>query len=267
MNALPNFIEDIILTGKMILSEYSNELNEQGEHKEKVSLVFLARSLRQLQAINKLIDLQQVSDGWILYRSLLERYLLFVHLCETLEFEQFDDWCFKQRYEHLNTLKSIKEFKGKPEMQNRRFSDEEKARYQRVQINPLVNEWRRPDMEGIARKLKMKFLYNAGYDWASSFVHPNTTDGMDDYLILMDRPPSHDSNDIHVLLGNACLISVMHIQRFMIEPEYNWRSILNDLIDTLAKTAGGENCDYVEMLNKVRWFHEAGGGLFCRNEG
>ena len=255
---------DIIHAGKMMLREYGNQLTEPGHLKEKLSLVLLARAVRQLQAIGALVQSTFVSDGWILYRSLLEKYFLFRHLCKTGEFDVFDDWCFKGRYEHLNMIKSIREFKGKPQMRDRRFRDEEKTRYQRVRDDQRVKQWRRPDMESIARELEMKFLYDAGYDWASGYVHPTSQDGSEDYWILMGRECDEIGDDSEVLLHNAPLITVLHIQYFMNEPEYNWRKVLYDLIDAFAKAADGEGFDYAEGLAKVTWFHESGGGLFVR---
>ena len=264
MTSQKTLTQDIVHTGKLMLRELGNELDSPGNRKLKISLVFLARTIRQLDSIGKLANARCVSDGYILYRSLVERYFLFVHLCERSEFEVFDDWCFKRRYEHLNTIKSIPEFSGKPEMRNRRFSDEEKERYQRVSADPRVEKWRRPDVEMIARRSKMKFLYDAGFDWASGYVHPVSTDGNDDYLHLMGREEEADSDEISVLLGNACLISVLHVQHVMNQPEYNWRAVLYDLIDAFKKTAAREDCDYIDTFRKVQHFHDSGAGLLSK---
>lgn len=255
---------DIVHTATMMLHEYGNKLTESGHLKEKLSLVLLARTVRQLQAIDALVQSTFVSDGWILYRSLLERYLLFRHLCKTGEFGVFDDWCFKERYEHLNKIKSIREFKGKPEMRDRRFREKDTTRYQRARDDQHVKQWRRPDMENIARELEMKFLYDAGYDWASGYVHPTSQDGSEDYWILMGRECDEISDESEVLLRNAPLITVLHLQHFMNEPEYHWRRVLYDVIDAFAKAADGQGSDYAEGLTKVTWFHESGGGLLSR---
>lgn len=252
---------DIIATGRMMLREYGNQLTEPGHLKEKISLVLLARTLRQLQAIGSVVESTFVSDGWVLYRSLLERYLLFRYLCEKGEFEVFDGWCFKQRYEHLNRIKSIREFKGKPEMRGRRFSEDDKARYERTRDDLRVRRWRRPDMEAIARELNMKFLYDAGYDWASGYVHPTSQDGSQDYWILMGQDCDEIREDIHVLLGNAQLFTTLHLQYFMNQPEFTWQKALYDLIEAFAKAAGRESSEYREALEKVTRFHETGGGL------
>ena len=169
MTTKNDLCRDIVCTGTVILREYGSRLTEPGHRKEKVSLVLLSRSVRQLQAIAGLVECTFVSDAWVLYRCLLERYLLFTHLCKTGEFEVYDDWCFKRRYEGLNRIKSIHGFKGKRGMRNRRFSEEEKGRYSRVQDDERVKRWRRPDMETVARDEGMKFLYDAGYDL--SLIH------------------------------------------------------------------------------------------------
>ena len=264
MNSEETLTQDIVNTGKSMLWEFGNQLDCPGKVKLKTSLLFLARTIRQLDAIGKLANARFVSDGCILFRSMLERYFLFVHLCKMHEFEVFDDWCFKSQYVQLNAIKSIREFSGKPQIRQRRFSSEDKARYRRVCADELVKQWRRPDIESIARDLKMKFLYDAGYDWSSAYVHPVSTDGTVDYLHLMGRAEEADANDIPTLVGNARLISVLHIRHFMNEPEYNWRHILYDLIDAFAETAGGQDCDYQGMLQAVQQLHRSGSGLLSK---
>ncbi|MBI5764376.1 MAG: hypothetical protein HZA51_12715 [Planctomycetes bacterium] len=266
MISLQNLASDMVSTGRMILWEFGNHLNQPGHRKEKTSLLFLARTIRQLQAISALADAIDFSDGWILFRSLLERYLLYCKLCEATDFDVFDDWCFKKQYEGLNSIKSIREFGGRPEMRHRKFTPEEQARYKCVCADQRVSQWQRPDMEAVARNLEMKFLYNVGYDWASSFVHPVSTDGESDYHFLMGR--FHESMSEHStpLIANACLIAAMHIQQFMNQPEYNWRRVLHDLVDAFAKTAGREELDYKETIAKVMHFHTSGAGLLSKPE-
>jgi hypothetical protein len=259
--------QDIVDTGRLMLREFGNELDRPGHVKLKISLLFLARTIRQLDLIGALADGRFVSDGCILFRSLLERFLLFVHLSEVREFEVFDDWCFKRQYKQLNAIKSIREFSDRPDVQSRRFSDAEKERYQRVSADQRVREWRRPDMERVARKLRMKFLYDVGYDWGSAHVHPVSYDGEVDYLHLMGRGTDANTDEVPILVGNACLISVMHIRHFMNEPEYNWRDVLYDLIGGLAKAAGREAFDYTDMLRKVQCLHNSGAGLLTTTGG
>lgn len=255
--------EDIVETGKMMLWEFGNQLSGPGKRKEKVSLVFLSRTLRQLQAIEHLVAARFISDGWICFRSLVERYLLFVHLCEKNDFQVFDDWCFREQYKNLDIINSLPEFRDKQELRQRRFSVEDKKRYEVVSSKPGVRKWKRPDMKAIAKSLNMKFLYDAAYRYASAYVHPLSVDGMLDYLHLMSRAPEPTKEDVRALIENARLITILQMQHLMNQREYNWRRVLYDLLDAFTKTLEREDTDYTEILQKVRFFHKSGNGLLC----
>lgn len=221
----------------------------------------MTRTIRQLHAISSLVKAKFVSDGWILSRTMMERYLLFQYLCNTGEFELFDDWCFKKKYDHLNRIKSIRAFKDKPEMQNRKFQDDEMSRYKQVCKDKWVIDWRRPDLEEIARSIDMKFLYDAYFDWASGYVHPTSHDGLDDYWIMMEKVPDNYKSDKKTLLNNSILVTVLHIQLFLNEPEYNWRKVLYDLLDEFMKALGLDDHQYEEVLRKVIYCYESKQGL------
>ena len=256
---------DIVCTGRMILWEFGNAIGEaKDDPKAGISARFLSRTMRQVEATDLLVRAEFVSDAWSLYRSLLERYFLFVHLCSTGSFHVFDDWCFKKHYEIEKRLKSSADFKDRPEVKKRRFSATQKQRYARVVSDPEVKRWRRPDPKRIAKDLRLKFLYDVGYDYASSFVHAVSTDGMSDYLRLMSRESEIEDEGSDLLLGNSQLVTVLHIQHFMNQPEYNWRKILYDLLDAFPKGTKGAECDCREILQKVQYVHASGAGLLSK---
>jgi hypothetical protein len=255
---------DIVAVGKMMLWEYGNqdELNTPGHLKEKISLCWLSRTLRQLEAVEILVRGGYHADGWISFRSLLERYLLYTHLCAMNEFEVFDDWCFKQRHEGAMRVKSNAMLQTKPEVMQHKFSENETERYRRVLADERVRKWKRPKMEEVSRRVEMKFLYDAGYDFASGYVHPVADDGNDDYFILMNRPHEiHDDNTPQILVRNAQLVTTLHMQEFMNQPGLNWRRVVYDLIDAIRHKIGGETIDYSVTLQKVVYLHLSPAGL------
>ena len=253
---------DIRETATVILWEFGRELatNRQKDPKHTISVQFLARSLRQLDAIQTLFDANFVPDVQCLFRSLLERYLLYTHLCESNEFAVFDDWCFKKAFELENRIRSSRDLKQNPGLQGRTVGSEHKDRYARVRTDDRVARWRRPDMEEVAKKLELKFFYDAGYDHASSYVHPVSTDGYNDFLILMNRESEAEDEGASGVLGNARLTMTLHLQHFLNQPEYNWRAVIYDLIDALRANCGGESRDYSVLLTKVAVLHGDGNG-------
>ena len=253
-----NLTKDIVLAGRMMLWDYGNqkELNSSGHLREKISLHWLARSLRQLLAIDALTSIGFISDGWILFRSILERYLLYCHLYEHDEFDVFHDWCLKEKYNRRNKVKSNLLLKEKPEVKEHKLSQAEKDKYKEILHKPLVMQWQRPRMEDVAKRKKVKFLYDAGYDFASGFVHPVADDGGDDYLHLMGRSQEVVEINGDILLRDARLIAVLQIQKFMSQPEHNWRNVLNDLLNAFMKRIEGKNIEYTKTLSGVIHIHE-----------
>lgn len=254
--------KDIIGAGIIILMEFGRELkSEDGDTKDRIPLNFLARTLRQLLVIQELVQGEFISDAWIIYRSLLERYFLFVYLCQARELEVFDDWCFKKMYEWENKIRSSEDLKDKPEMKNRNISAKQTQRYSMVSQDSRVLGWKRPKMEEIAKQMNLTFLYYAGYQHASGYVHPISTDGLNDYLCLMNRVSKADDSESAIILRNSRLITLLHMQHFMNQPEYNWRRIMYDLLDQLFGKMKDCQLEYSQTFQKVQALHQSGAGL------
>jgi len=247
----------------VVLFEYGPLFSKDTQllRKGPISANFLARSARQLHAVYLLADSDHAPSGWSLYRSLLERYLLYVHLCQKNEWAVFDDWCFKKYYEIENRIRSSLDLKSKPEVQPRDFVQKGKDRYLRVSKDPEVESWRRPDPETVARSLDLKFLYDAGYDYASGLVHPISTGGYNDYLRLMGRKDEVQEEGPAVLVEDSQLVVIMHLQHFLNEPEFNWRNVVYDLVDALRRAIKNPEGDMLTPLSKVLCLSRTGQGL------
>lgn len=255
--------DQIAVTISVVLFEYGPLFSKRPDLSRKgpISANFLARSARQLQAIYLLAEHDHVACGWQLYRSLLERYLLYVKLNEKNEFAVFDDWCFKRYYEYENRLRSSPDLKKIVDVQQRDFVQRGKERYDRVSREPAVCAWRRPDVETSAKSLNLKFLYDAGYDYASGLVHPMSTDGYNDYLRLVAKVEMVKDEGKAILVGNSQLIVTMLLRQFLNQPEFNWRHVLYDLIDAFRATIHDPQADVMTALQKVMLLSKHGHGL------
>lgn len=255
--------DQIVVTISVVLFEYGPLFSKDSKlvRKGPISANFLARSARQLQAIDMLATEDHVASGWGLYRSLLERYLLYERLCAQNEFAVFDDWCFKKYYEIENRMRSSADLNNKAEMHCRDFVQKGKDRYLKVSKDPAVRSWRRPDPEASAKALDLKFLYDAGYDYASGFVHPMSVDGYNDYFRLMGLDNKVQDEGAAVLLGNSQLILTMHLQQFLNQPEFNWRNVLYDLVDAMRQSIKNPDTDVLIAFRKVLNVSEQGLGL------
>jgi len=227
--------EQVATTIAVVLFEYGPLFSKEPDlaRKGAISANFLARSARQLKSIRLLAQNDHVACGWQLYRSLLERFLLYWHLCQHDEFAVFDDWCFKKYYEFENRLRSSADLKAKPEVQQRDFVQRGKERYERVSEDEAVRAWRRPDPKGVTKALDMKFLYDVGYDHASGFVHPMSVDGYNDYLRLVAKTDMVQDEGSATLLRYSHLVATIHLREFLNQPEFIWRKELHDLVDAI----------------------------------
>lgn len=245
--------EQMTTTIAIVLFEYGPHIRRNAalERKGPVSANFLARSACQLQAIRQLAKSDHTASGWQLYRSLLERYLLYWHLCRHDEFDVFDDWCFRKYFEYENRLRSSMDLNTKPEMQDRDFVRKGKERYEKVSNDPRVRSWRRPDPEDVTKSMDMKFLYDAGYDHASGFVHPMSIDGLNDYYRLVGKSDYVQDEGAETLLKNSHLIVSMHIQDFLNQPELRWGAVLYDTVDAMRASLVSPDVDVDTPFGKV----------------
>ena len=259
----PPLTDQIATTVSVVLFEYGPLFSKLPNLSRKgpISANFLAKSVRQLQAINLLAEHDHVLCGWQLYRSLLERYFLYEHLCAGDEFAVFDDWCFKKYYEFENRLKSSPDLNTKFNVRQRDFVQKGKERYVRVSQDPSVRAWHRPDPEDTAKSLDLKFLYDAGYDYASTFVHPVSADGYNDYLRLVAKAQMVQDEGSGTLAGNSQLIVTLHLERFLNQPEFNWRNIVYDLIAAFRAAIHDPQADTTTPFQKVLVLSSSGHGL------
>src|SRR5690606_16683114 len=93
------------------------------------------------KSIEVLIKNDLVNESWVIYRSLLDRLVYLIHLRNTDQFQSFDDWSFRLKYEYNNNAKSdetIRQYQPKIKFTP---DDENKARYKKlIKEKPKFNK-------------------------------------------------------------------------------------------------------------------------------
>jgi hypothetical protein len=233
----------------------------EDESLKRVSLLFVSRSTIQLSAITTLAQLDLDSDASALYRSMIERYLLHDELAERREFAVFMDYCYQKLRLQDQRILSNPMMKGRENVADRRLTPGERQRMNAIAADPKVRGWRRPKPEDTAQRLGLKFLYDGGFDYASSQVHPNAYDGTADYLRLVDpnRVPTRIS--LETTVQNSQLACVLLTQSVMNRLPLKWRSFFWDLFTAILNDLPAASNARAESEFKVRSALSAGMAL------
>ncbi|MCL0039179.1 DUF5677 domain-containing protein [Dehalococcoidia bacterium] len=247
-----SLVNDILQFGEMLIRGLGDVAGKpESDIKTRISIGFLSRSLIQFSVISDLSYKGNFPDAYILFRSLLERLLFYIHLIKRDEFRIFDDWCFKQVYEYRNRIKSSSDVKHKLTGDFWQVTEKQTERYKQIKKDPRVKDWKRPKAKDIAKDRCVMFLYDVGYDLASGFVHPTSTEGVYDYPRLVGLPTDHLDIDLDLVLHNSCITIAMHLQEILNAYDFEYRRELLHLIDGFRTFLGDPTFDYSERFAKV----------------
>ena len=145
-------------------------------------------------------------EGWILYRSLIDRLVYLYYLLDNDKFLELDEWTFIESFEHRNSAKADERFKhlvNKPlfkkiEGDGRTDNDLKKKK----------TNWIKPDPFQILEAKGLDFIYKFGYDYASKHTHPMSWDGeLEFYFTTGLEPNPHREIDQTHLINNSMLVS------------------------------------------------------------
>jgi hypothetical protein len=218
----------------------------------EVALKFLSRSIIQLTSISTLVRLDLVSDATALHRSMIERFLLFEELAYRAEFKLFAERCFLDLCKQDQRILSDPNIRDKSNVTARKFTPSRRRLYEEVDKDEAVRSWKRPRPEDVARRLDLKFLYDGGFDYASTHVHPNPFDGSSDYfrLVYPQREPTPSSLSA-TTLRNSQLACLLLNQTVMNVLPIRWRSFYFDLFSSLLDHLGASPAEYKDKLAKI----------------
>lgn len=189
---------------------------------------FIARSLKMLQGVFQLWDIEDYPDCWILFRCMLDRLFLLNDLSVSEEFQVFDDWSFMHKYKKRHEIRSDSEFNGRLCLELLKDTPEQKIRIKK--LDRTKPEWKRPRAEDVAKRMGLKPLYDYGYDISSTLVHPMADDGQRDFEHLINLGNQSDFPDEIAILNNTCLIAHGILHEGMKECSLSWRVFVTDVL-------------------------------------
>jgi hypothetical protein len=167
----------------------------------------IAKTISMLKSIDLLYKVENYNDGWILYRSLIDRLVYIYYLIENDNFKDFDEWTYVELFEYRHNAKVDERY--------RRLQKDPKFKTQNGETN-TYNEykkrlnWRKPKPKDVLKLIDLEFIYKYGYDYASRHTHPMSYDGSKEFYHLTGLIPNpHDFNEDSLLLKNSLIISSM----------------------------------------------------------
>lgn len=190
---------------------------------------FIARSSISLKSIFALWEINDFQSIWIIYRSIIDRMFHLNDIGEKDTFTEFDDWSFFEKIKSQNKLRSDNEFKHNIVGDIYELSIEQKNRIKKLEKEKP--QWRRPKPENVAKNMDMMFLYNHGYDYASTHVHPMSDDGLQDFHTITKLEFYREFPSQIDVVHNSIISTLMILQDALNYSSFQWRSILYDYID------------------------------------
>ncbi len=199
--------------------------------RETIARNFVARGMSCTQSIFAVWKAGSEQDAWILHRSLIDRLLHLHYLGETDGFSDFDEYSFVSMYEARQQLLSDPDMRTKVPDTLKELQRRNKARYDAI-VAKHSPRWRRPQAEDVAKKMDLGFLYRFGYDYASTHVHPMSSDGEADFTTLITPPHALTVPDATVV-RNSILVQSMLVQEALNASKMRWRAIVYDFLDQI----------------------------------
>lgn len=204
------------------------------EHSKEIRNIvirnFIARGTMSLKGVLSLWEIGDYQDCWVLYRGILDRLFHLHYLTEKDEFHVFEKWSFEKQYESRNKIKSNKDFKGRLNLDFFSHTEAEKTRYKAIKQEQL--SWRRPQAKEVSRDMNLEFLYDHGYDYASTLVHPMANDGQEDFL-RQTGLGEEEFADQRVVVNNSILAATLLARQGLNSSNLTWRVILHDFLDDI----------------------------------
>lgn len=220
---------------------------------EKISLkkeLYLRNSLAKNISLLKSIDILRkqgaYNEGWILYRSLVERLVYIYYLTENDCFDLFDNWSFIKKYEYRNNARADEKFKNILLDPNFKVKPEEPKKYKKLKESNI--KWDKPDPYLILKSKGLDFIYKFGYDFASMHTHPLISDGEFEFLSMTGLEPNpYIAIDQDYLINNSIVITTLIHQEVFNTLDFRFSTLAYSFLEEVNKLINNEPnaCDKV----------------------
>jgi len=194
---------------------------------------FIARALVMLRGVFQLWEIEDYQDCWILHRCMLDRLFHLNDLIVNDSFELFESWSFEQQYNTRNKIRSDSRYNSRLLSDFWKDTPEQKVRMKQLQKGKP--KWKRPFAEDVAKRMKLTPLYDYGYDYGSTLVHPMANDGQRDFVNLTRLGDKESFPDERVVINNSSLVALFILREGMKGSGLLWRGFVSDILEEFLK--------------------------------
>ena len=218
--------------------------------KDQIIGNFIARGTVCLDSIYRLWEIGSYQDCIVLQRTLVDRMLLLRHLIDQGEFDEFERWSFQRQYQSAHNSLSSPGIKAKilPEWLKKAVTlqAERRARFNKE----LKSTWHRPDPKEIAKRTNLTLVYQLGYDYPSTEVHPMADDGKEDFARLVGLPLESYGDELTVLRNS--LVTQLYLSNSgFVACAVLWRSFVSDFFDQMMSLLESGSNEYLITFQKA----------------
>lgn len=197
--------------------------------KDNIIRSLIAKSFSLYKSIYILVKNKQEAEAMSLYRILIERYFYLIHLNKTGSFQEFSDWSFIDTHEMRNKMRSCPDFNNNSLKNQLKDTQEDIKKYEKLKGEK--NRWSEPKIECIAKESNNKYLYDFGYDLASTFIHPRATEGYLDELRIIEGVV--DGEKLEQIIHNSTVVFVGVFYQGISNTNVNWGKYILNYIDCI----------------------------------
>ncbi len=200
-NNYTNTIKEIEIISKCFLLKIASDVSDKDVYFRNS----IAKTVSLLKSIDILYKLEQFNEGWILYRSLIDRLVYLHYLIDNDNFIEFDEWTFVKLYEYRHNAKVDERFKRL--LHNPKFKTQKGETNKYKEFKDRLN-WKKPKALEVLKSKDLDFIYKFGYDHASMHTHPMSWDGSKEFYKLtgLETNPHVETED-YLISKNSFLIS------------------------------------------------------------
>ena len=218
--------------------------------KDQIISNFIARGTVCLDSICQLWETGSYQDCTVLQRTLVDRMLLLRHLIDQGEFGEFERWSFQRQYQSAHNALSSPEIKSKIQPQwfkkAMALQAERRARFNKEP----KSTWHRPDPKEISKRTNLALVYQLGYDYPSTEVHPMADDGKEDFANLLGCPLESYGDELTVLRNS--LVAQIHLSNSGFEAcEVSWRGFVSDFFEQVMSLLESGSHEYLITFQKA----------------
>jgi hypothetical protein len=210
---------------------------------------FIARALVMLNAMFQLWEIEDYQDCWVLHRCMLDRLFHLNDLIMNDGFELFECWSFEQQYGIRNKIRSDERYNSRLISDFWKDTPEQKVRMKRLQKDRP--EWKRPFAEDVAKRMKLKPLYDYGYDYSSTLVHPMANDGQRDFVNLTGLGNKEGFPDERAVINNSSLVALLILREGIKGSGLLWRGFVSDILEEFLKFFEDGSKAYKTTFTKI----------------